>query len=63
MLKAKQHNWVTFYNPRNGKARVTACSACGIAKGYVVGIMPCKKATSENHQMKKMGWQELPAHA
>lgn len=58
-----EHNWVTFYNPRNGRVRIQACANCGLAKGLEVAVKQCKTTRGQEHKMLAAGWQELPAVA
>ena len=59
MIKQK-HSWVTFYNPRNGRVQISACSNCGMAKDPRAQFVECKVKSVEDHGMKKMGWEEMP---
>ena len=60
MKNKEVHNWVTFSNPRNGRVKVLACAACGVAKGSISDKVGCTTLAVENHHMKKMGWEILP---
>ena len=57
MKNKHTHNWVQFSNPRNGRVRILACAACGVAKGVASDNVGCVTLATENHHMKKMGWE------
>ena len=57
MKNKKIHNWVTFSNPRNGRVKVLACAACGVAKSAISDNLSCVPLAVEDHHMKKMGWE------
>ena len=59
----EKHIWVTFYNPRNGRVRISACTKCGVAKDPRAHLVECEVKTIESHGMRKMGWEELPLYA
>ena len=55
----QQHDWVTFYNPRNGRVRIKACDRCGLAKGLETPRSKCKDVSLVDHKMRKAGWMPL----
>ena len=60
-MEIKEHKWAAYYNPRNGKVRINACSRCGTAKDFVTSLMHCEgnTASQQEHRITKMGWKEL----
>jgi len=51
-----QHQWATFYSPRNGRISIQACHVCGIFKGVVVGNVECTSISREERDERLRGW-------
>lgn len=51
-----EHQWSTFYSPRNGRISIQACRVCGVAKGLVLNTHECSKTNSNVKNMRLKGW-------
>jgi len=51
-----EHQWVTFYSPRNGRLSIQACNICGVAKGIVTGKNRCMDVSPKRRQTRLRGW-------
>jgi len=51
-----EHEWVTFYSPRNGRLSIQACNVCGVAKGIVTGGHKCVSVSEKRKQARLRGW-------
>lgn len=51
-----EHQWATFYSPRNGRISIQACNICGLAKGFVAGQHECTEVTPEKKETRLRGW-------
>ena len=52
----KQHEWATFYSPRNGRIRIEACRHCGVAKSILAGSLVCTPVSEEKKNTRLRGW-------
>ena len=50
------HNFVKYYNPRNGRVSIQACAKCGIAKGFEVAQRHCNLSNAHENKMHAAGW-------
>ena len=51
-----EHQWDTFYSPRNGRISIQACRVCGVAKGLVLNTHECSKTNNSVKNMRLKGW-------
>jgi len=56
MVGKKEHNWARFYNPRNGRISIQACSTCGIAKSIIGESHECSAVSSKVKESRLRGW-------
>jgi len=52
-----EHEWATFYSPRNGRLSIQACKICGVAKGIVTGGHKCTIVSAKQKQSRLRGWE------
>jgi hypothetical protein len=53
----KQHAWVTYINPRNGKVKLAACSQCGVLEGGVARSVGCSSTIARvSNMLLRQGW-------
>ena len=57
-MSQSEHQWATFYSPRNGRISIQACRVCGIAKGFVTGEHECTPVSDEVRNARLRGWTE-----
>jgi len=57
-MSHSEHQWATFYSPRNGRISIQACSVCGIAKGIVTGQHECTEVSDEVRETRLRGWTQ-----
>lgn len=53
----QNHNFISFYNPRNGRVSIKACAKCGVAKGLELSAKVCREMPMAENKMLKAGWQ------
>ena len=56
MNRGKQHQWATFYSPRNGRISIQACSRCGVAKSFVLEGNKCQDVSEQEVATRLRGW-------
>ena len=53
----KQHEWVTYLNPRNGKVKLAACSHCGVLEGTASRSVGCSNTIARvSNMLLRQGW-------
>jgi len=55
-MSKKEHKWVAFYSPRNGRISIQACSMCGVAKGLVPNAYECTSTSENVKNIRLNGW-------
>ena len=60
----KQHAFVTYINPRNGKVKLAACSHCGVLEGTASKAAGCSDTIARvSNMLLRQGWVEHAAAA
>jgi len=54
----RPHNFITYYNPRNGRVSIQACEKCGLAKGLELAQRHCDRSGAKVNKMHLAGWSE-----
>jgi len=52
----REHNWVEFFSPRNGRLSIQACSKCGVAKSAITEKIRCAPVSPEKRDSRLRGW-------